>query len=81
MAEHDRVRRAVAARLELLLERRRRAREFVTAAPDWHVGSEFFTADRRVPIDDAASSYRAFFEVAPRLGPVARDLVPLLVPT
>lgn len=45
--------------------------EFRTAAPDWHVGDEFFTADRRrfrivaiVPVPKG-SRYRAFFEVEP----------------
>jgi hypothetical protein len=46
--------------------------EFLTAAPDWHPGDEFFTAQRRrfrilaiVDVDEPNSRYKGFFEVAP----------------
>lgn len=46
--------------------------EFATAAPDWHVDDEFFTAQRQnygimaiVPVEEPDSRYYAFFEVDP----------------
>lgn len=46
--------------------------ELLTAAPDWHVGDAFFTAERRryritaiVSVEEPGSRYYAFFEVEP----------------